>query len=114
MAEMAYNVTVTNDCFGMIRKISEKETVTPILRVRVEGGGCSGFRYDFSLSKEIENKDIVYEKEGVFVVIDPISIRFLEQSTIGYCNNVLESCFYVNNPNALSSCGCGMSFSYNF
>lgn len=85
---------------------------TVMFRITIEGGGCSGFQYQFAFETEIDEKtDIVFDHQGVKVVIDDISMEFLEGSELVYQNDFGGAFFKVQNPNASSSCGCGTSFS---
>ncbi len=94
-----------------IAKIVASEPATPILRVSVDGGGCSGFQYGFNLVSEPEADDLVIERDGAKVVIDPISLQFLGGSEIDFVDDLIGAHFTVQNPNATASCGCGTSFS---
>ncbi|MBE9473720.1 MAG: iron-sulfur cluster insertion protein ErpA [Chloroflexi bacterium] len=80
------------------------------LRVFVSGGGCSGFQYGMALEDNIRETDIVSEQHGVKLVIDEISINYLDGAKIDYVDEVMGSGFKVENPNAVSTCGCGSSF----
>jgi iron-sulfur cluster assembly accessory protein len=82
-----------------------------MLRVSVEGGGCSGFQYKFDLVGASQPDDIVIEKEGAQVLIDPVSLGFLAGSEIDFVDDLIGQSFKVRNPNATASCGCGTSFS---
>ncbi|MFO7806266.1 MAG: iron-sulfur cluster assembly accessory protein [Paracoccaceae bacterium] len=80
------------------------------LRVAVEGGGCSGFQYEIDLD-EAKDDDLVLESEGERVVIDSVSLPFLAGASIDFSEELIGSRFVIDNPNAASSCGCGVSFS---
>lgn len=80
------------------------------LRVAVSGGGCSGFQYDIRLDKP-EDDDLVLEKRGQRVVVDPVSLPFLANAVIDFTDELIGARFVIENPNATSSCGCGTSFS---
>ena len=82
-----------------------------MLRVYVQGGGCSGFQYGFDLERETEADDYVIEREGVRVVVDPLSYQYIMGSEIDYKEDLQGSQFVVRNPNASTTCGCGSSFS---
>ena len=82
-----------------------------MLRVTVSGGGCSGFRYEFGFDTAKGEDDTVFERDGVQVVVDSVSLDFLDQAEIDYKEDLMGSYFAINNPNATSSCGCGTSFS---
>ncbi len=94
-----------------IAKIVAAEPETPILRVSVDGGGCSGFQYGFNLVSQAAADDLVIERDGATVVIDPISLQFLGGSEIDFVDDLIGAHFAVQNPNATASCGCGTSFS---
>lgn len=80
------------------------------LRVSVNGGGCSGFQYDFELTSEQTDNDIVVEKDGATILIDEISLMYIEGSQIDFVDSLIGASFQINNPNATASCGCGTSF----
>ncbi|MDA8746800.1 iron-sulfur cluster assembly accessory protein [Litoreibacter sp.] len=80
------------------------------LRVAVEGGGCSGFQYEIKLDVPADD-DLILEKEGERVVVDSVSLPFLENAVIDFTEELIGARFVINNPNATSSCGCGTSFS---
>lgn len=94
-----------------IAQIVASEPESPILRVSVDGGGCSGFQYGFNLVSSFEPDDVVIERDGATVVIDPISLQFLGGSEIDFVDDLIGAHFTVQNPNATASCGCGTSFS---
>ncbi len=81
------------------------------LRVQVLGGGCSGFQYDYGFDPEIGDEDLKIEKDGVTVLVDPVSLEYLKGSEFDYVEELIGSSFQVRNPNATASCGCGTSFS---
>ena len=103
--------TVTDRAFARIAAINAENGGAQSLRVAVEGGGCSGFQYDISLADGGADDDLVLEKDGIKVLIDPVSLPFLSNATIDYVTEIIGARFVVNNPNAVSSCGCGTSFS---
>lgn len=104
-------VTLTDRAAHRIAEIVAGEPQATVLRISVEGGGCSGFQYKFDLVQERAADDLVIEKEGATVLIDPVSIGFLEGAEIDYVDEIIGAAFKINNPNASSSCGCGTSFS---
>ncbi len=81
-----------------------------MLRVTVNGGGCSGFTYSFSFDKELHDDDLTFEKDGVVTVIDETSLEMLDGSVVDYAEGLVGSAFQITNPNATASCGCGASF----
>jgi iron-sulfur cluster assembly accessory protein len=82
-----------------------------LMRVSVEGGGCSGFQYKFDLIKEGAPDDILVERDGARVVVDPVSLGFVKGSEIDFVEDLIGSSFKIKNPNVTASCGCGTSFS---
>jgi iron-sulfur cluster assembly accessory protein len=82
-----------------------------MLRVSVEGGGCSGFQYKFDVEREKASDDIAIDRNGATVLIDPVSLGFLAGSEIDYVDDLIGAAFKINNPQAKASCGCGTSFS---
>jgi iron-sulfur cluster assembly protein len=88
----------------------EKEMTEGALRVFVVGGGCAGYQYGMALAPEVESDDIVFEYEGVKVVMDPDSAPLLEGAQVDYVEDLMKSGFTVYNPNAVKSCACGTSF----
>lgn len=94
------------------RKLIEEEGNPNLkLRVLVQGGGCSGFQYGFSLDEESKEGDKLIENQGVSLVIDPMSYQYLAGSEVDYTEGLEGAMFVVKNPNATSTCGCGASFS---
>ena len=94
-----------------IARIIDGESKGTMLRVAVQGGGCSGFQYGFTLDDTRQDDDLVLERDGVTVLIDAVSVGYLAGSEIDYTDDLIGSAFKINNPNATSSCGCGTSFS---
>lgn len=82
-----------------------------MLRVTVSGGGCSGFQYGFSFDTEITDEDRVFERDGVKVLVDEVSLDFVANGEVDFKEDLMGSYFVIENPNATSSCGCGTSFS---
>jgi iron-sulfur cluster assembly accessory protein len=104
-------VELTERAARRIAEIVSGEPQTPLLRVSVEGGGCSGFQYKFDLVGDREADDLVIEKGGAKVLIDPVSLGFLAGSEIDFVDELIGASFKINNPQATASCGCGTSFS---
>lgn len=101
---------VTPSAFARLAEINAAASEHKSLRVAVEGGGCSGFQYDIRLD-EPAHDDLILEKNGQKVVIDPISLPFLENAVIDFTQELIGARFVIDNPNTTSSCGCGISFS---
>lgn len=91
--------------------IDEENNVNLKLRIAVSGGGCSGFQYGFTLDEVINEDDTVLNKNGVQLLIDPMSIQYLMGAEIDYQDGIEGSQFVIKNPSATSTCGCGSSFS---
>ncbi len=104
-------VTVTDRAFARLAEIAAEAGEAKALRVAVLGGGCSGFQYDMQLEDAPAADDLVIEKDGMRVLIDPDSRPFLEGSVIDFTDELIGARFAVQNPNAASTCGCGTSFS---
>jgi iron-sulfur cluster assembly accessory protein len=107
---MVANVTVTDRAARRIGQILGQEPAGTMLRVSVEGGGCSGFQYRFDTERQRTNDDVVIEKSGATVLIDPVSLNYMAGSEIDFVDDLIGSSFKVNNPQATASCGCGTSF----
>jgi iron-sulfur cluster assembly accessory protein len=105
------NVTVTERAARRIGEILGREPPGTMLRVSVEGGGCSGFQYRFDMERAQADDDILIRREGALVLIDPVSLNYLAGSEIDFVDDLIGASFRVNNPQAKTSCGCGTSFS---
>lgn len=105
------SITVTDNAAKRIVQILSKETDKNAMRVSVEGGGCSGFSYKFDLVSKPENDDIILEKGEAKVLIDRLSVVYMDGSEIDFVDNLMGQSFQIKNPNAVASCGCGTSFS---
>ncbi|MFN3292048.1 MAG: HesB/IscA family protein [Gemmobacter sp.] len=102
--------TVTDRAYARLAEIAEATGEARPLRVAVEGGGCSGFHYDIKLDDPAPD-DLVLEKDGLRVLVDPVSLPFLAGARIDFSEELIGARFVIDNPNASSSCGCGTSFS---
>ena len=105
------DVTLSPNAAQRIRAIGEAEGRPVMLRIAVEGGGCSGFQYQFDLVEQSEADDIRIERDGAAALVDSVSIPFLKGSEIDFVEELAGAEFRIRNPNAKSSCGCGVSFS---
>jgi iron-sulfur cluster assembly accessory protein len=104
-------VTVTERAALRIREIAASESARDAaLRVSVEGGGCSGFQYKFDMTGERTDDDIVLQRSGATVLIDPVSLQYMAGSEIDFVDDLIGASFKIKNPNATASCGCGTSF----
>lgn len=91
--------------------IAEEANPQLKLRVYITGGGCSGFQYGFSFDEQSEDGDLAVERDGVTLVVDPLSLQYLMGAEVDYRESLQGSQFVIRNPNAKSTCGCGSSFS---
>lgn len=91
--------------------IAERQGKPAILRLSVDGGGCAGFQYKFGLADAAHAEDAVAERDGVALVVDPVSLDLVRGSAVDFVDSLGGSAFRVTNPNAASGCGCGTSFS---
>ena len=80
------------------------------LRISVKGGGCSGFQYSFDIEKARADDDLVIERDGATVLVDPVSLEYMKGSEVDFVDDLIGQSFKVKNPNAVASCGCGVSF----
>ncbi|RGP36161.1 MULTISPECIES: iron-sulfur cluster assembly accessory protein [Pseudotabrizicola] len=101
---------VTDRAFARLAEIAEMTGEQKSLRVAVEGGGCSGFQYEIKLDDPVPD-DLVLEKNGQRVLVDSVSLPFLQNAVIDFTEELIGARFVIENPNASSSCGCGVSFS---
>lgn len=108
---MSQNVTITERAARRIGQILKSEGDGVMLRISVEGGGCSGFQYKFDIEKTRADDDLVISRDGAVVVVDPASVPFLAGSEVDFVDDLIGASFRVTNPNATASCGCGTSFS---
>lgn len=108
---MTTQVTVSERAARRIGEILKAEPAGTMLRVSVEGGGCSGFRYKFDMERAKADDDIVIERDGAVVLIDPVSVDYMAGSEVDFVEDLIGASFKVHNPKATASCGCGTSFS---
>ena len=105
------DVTLTGDAAKRIAFLMREEGEDAKLRIEVQGGGCSGFQYGFTFDDELAEDDTVVERDGVRLIVDPMSFQYLAGSEVDYQEGLEGSRFVINNPNASTTCGCGSSFS---
>jgi iron-sulfur cluster insertion protein len=102
----------TENAANKVRELIEEEGTPDLkLRVFVSGGGCSGFQYGFTFDETSNDDDTLIEREGVTLLIDPMSLQYLAGAEIDYTDGLQGSQFVIRNPNATTTCGCGSSFS---
>jgi iron-sulfur cluster insertion protein len=91
-------------------KILSAEATGSALRISVKGGGCSGFQYSFDIEKARAEDDLVVQRDGAILLIDPVSLEYMKGSEVDFVDDLMGQSFKVKNPNAVASCGCGVSF----
>ena len=105
-------IVITDSAARRITALKEQEAATDaFLRIAVSGGGCSGFQYGLSFDDQQNPDDFLFEKSGVVVVVDDVSLDLLNGSEVDFVEDLMGASFQIRNPNAASSCGCGNSFS---
>lgn len=108
----AQNLIFTDAAAEKVKKlVAEEENDNLKLRVFISGGGCAGFQYGFTFDENIQDGDITLEKGGVVLLVDPMSIQYLRGAEIDYTEGLEGAQFVIRNPNAVTTCGCGSSFS---
>jgi len=106
------SINLSARAVSKVRELVEEEQNPELkLRVYITGGGCSGFQYGFTFEEDAAEDDARIEKEGVVVLVDPMSFQYLAGSEVDYTEGLEGSRFVINNPNAATTCGCGASFS---
>jgi iron-sulfur cluster insertion protein len=103
-------LTLSANAAARLHALSAKQGAPVLLRIAVDGGGCSGFQYRFDLVSEPQDGDVRVEREGAVAVIDDVSVALLAGSEIDFVDELAGAEFRVRNPNARSECGCGVSF----
>ena len=105
-------IVVTKNAARRIAMLKEQESAgDSFLRIAVSGGGCSGFQYGLSFDDQRNEDDVVFERDGVGVVVDEVSLDLLNGAEVDFVEDLMGASFQIKNPNAASSCGCGNSFS---
>ncbi|WP_228242576.1 iron-sulfur cluster assembly accessory protein [Porphyrobacter sp. GA68] len=107
---MADPLTLSPAAAARVAHIAQRQAKAPLLRLSVEGGGCSGFQYRFGLADTVEPDDMVSETDGVRLVVDPVSLDLVAGSTVDFVESLGGAAFRVTNPLAAAGCGCGSSF----
>ena len=110
MTETATQITLAPSAAARVAVIAAKQAKPAMLRLSVEGGGCSGFQYQFGLAETLEPDDTVAETGGVKLLVDPMSLDLVAGSTVEYVESLGGAAFKVTNPQATAGCGCGSSF----
>lgn len=107
---MSQMLTLTDSAAKRVAWIADKQAKPAILRLSVEGGGCSGFQYKFDLAEQPDGDDLISETDGVRLVVDPVSLDLVSGSVVDFVESLGGAAFRVENPNAAAGCGCGSSF----
>jgi iron-sulfur cluster insertion protein len=115
---MSQALSPTNDSALVSMSASAARRLTKILsadkgvalRISVKGGGCSGFQYAFDIEKARAEDDLVVERDGAVILVDPVSLEYMKGSEVDFVDDLMGQSFKVKNPNAVASCGCGVSF----
>jgi iron-sulfur cluster insertion protein len=105
------SITISQRAASRIAEILNSEAQPTLFRVSVEGGGCSGFQYRFDLVTERAADDLLIEHDGARVVVDPVSLGFMQGAELDFVDDLIGAQFKLNNPNVTAACGCGTSFS---
>jgi len=108
--EVAPVLTITASAAEKIKALLADEEDVSVLRVAIQGGGCSGFQYGLGFDRGATEGDLTFEQHGVTVVVDPHSAPYLSGASVDYVDSIQQSGFAIENPNAVASCGCGHSF----
>jgi iron-sulfur cluster assembly accessory protein len=103
-------MTLTEPAAAKIKQLMAEDTEVSVLRVAIQGGGCSGFQYGLGFDVGSQVDDVRFNLHGVDIVVDPSSAPYLQGAEIDYVDSIQASGFAINNPNAVASCGCGHSF----
>ncbi len=104
-------ITLTQAAASAVRQImAQKNLFESSLRLYISGGGCAGYQYGLALVNKINQEDSIFETDGVKLIVDDVSIRFLQGATVDFVEGVTSNSFKITNPNAISSCSCGQSF----
>ena len=103
-------ISVTEAAAVKIKQLMAEDDDVSVLRVAIQGGGCSGFQYGLGFDRGAVEGDLEFEQHGVTVVVDPFSAPYLQGARVDYVDSIQQSGFAIDNPNAVASCGCGHSF----
>ena len=105
-------ISLTPNAASKIRELMSEEPAgeAEVLRIAIQGGGCSGFQYGLGFDRGSQEGDLEFTSEGVTVVVDPFSAPYLQGASVDFLNTITEAGFKIDNPNAAASCGCGHSF----
>jgi iron-sulfur cluster insertion protein len=102
-------VSISESAARRLNKILKAEDAVA-LRISVKGGGCSGFQYAFDIENAKAEDDIVIARDGATILVDPVSLEYMKGSVVDFVDDLMGQAFKVRNPNAVATCGCGVSF----
>lgn len=105
------DITLTTRAARRINEIMAAESPGSMLRISVNGGGCSGFQYAFDVERARAEDDVAVERDGATVLVDQVSLPYIAGSTVDFVDDLMGQAFKIENPQATASCGCGTSFS---
>jgi iron-sulfur cluster assembly accessory protein len=105
------DLVLTERAARRINEIMQAEPAGSMLRISVNGGGCSGFQYAFDVERERQDDDVLVQRDGATVLVDQMSLQYMEGSVIDFVDDLIGQSFKIENPHATASCGCGTSFS---
>ena len=108
---MTDDIALSSSAAARVAAIAARQGKAPILRLSVDGGGCAGFQYRFGLADSVESEDVAVARDGVTLVVDPMTLDLVRGSVVDFVESLGGAAFQVTNPNAASGCGCGTSFS---
>lgn len=108
---LAHDIDITAAAATRVAAIAARQGKPAVLRLSVDGGGCAGFQYVFALADGVEPDDVVAARDGVTLVVDPVSLDLVRGASVDYVESLGGAAFRVENPQAASGCGCGTSFS---
>jgi iron-sulfur cluster assembly accessory protein len=104
-------LVLTERAARRINEIMQAEPAGSMLRISVNGGGCSGFQYAFDVERDRQDDDVLIERDGAAVLVDQVSLQYMDGSVIDFVDDLIGQAFKIENPHATASCGCGTSFS---
>jgi len=104
-------ITLTDRAARRINEIMASEPSGSMLRISVNGGGCSGFQYAFDVERARQEDDLVVERDGAALLVDQVSLQYMDGSVVDFVDDLIGQSFKIENPHATASCGCGTSFS---
>ncbi len=105
------HVTLTERAARRINEIMAAEPQGSMLRISVNGGGCSGFQYAFDVERDRQAEDLLVERDGAAILVDDVSLQYMDGAVIDFVDDLIGQSFKIENPQATASCGCGTSFS---